>query len=219
VETGDRRPLKLHWFVCSEQQKESAPHEKLGRGRSRRRHKGELGKSCAMLEDPRSQTTLTARIGHVAGGQGRMRMLKKNAWTGGARDCRRGDGVQLARQRQRMHVNIAKHLQLETRHASSGRVRVGLRVQRSECKGQSAKFRECRPECSRAVDLETAAQRFRKHEGQSTAEDKPNGNAACVTSKPRAHCSRRYRDDGQRGPERATGSREGHRVPERDESQ
>jgi hypothetical protein len=56
-------------------------------------------------------------------------------------------------------------------------------------RGQSAKVRECRPECSRAVDLETAAQRFRKHEGQSTAEGKPNGNAACVTSKPRAHCA------------------------------
>jgi hypothetical protein len=82
VETGDRRPLKLHWFVCSEQQKESAPHEKLGRGRSRRRHKGGLGKSCAMLENPRSQTTSTARIGHVAGGQGRMRMLKKKRMDG-----------------------------------------------------------------------------------------------------------------------------------------
>jgi hypothetical protein len=78
----DRRPLKLHWFVCSEQQKESAPHEKLGSGRSRRREKGRLGKSCAMLEDPRSQTTSTARISHVAGGQGRMRMLKKKRMDG-----------------------------------------------------------------------------------------------------------------------------------------
>jgi hypothetical protein len=110
-----------------------------------------------------------------------MRMLKKkNAWTGGARDCHRGEGVQLAQQRQRMHVNIAKHLQLETRHTSRGRVRLSLRVQtgragngilhfqtaRSECRMQ-------RPECrdqGRAVDLETAAQRFRKHEGKSTAE-------------------------------------------------
>jgi hypothetical protein len=86
-----------------------------------------------------------------------------------------------------------------------------------------------RPECSRAVDLETTAQRFRKHERQSTAEGKPNGNAACVTSKPRAHCAaagtemmvregqregRRGSEmarDGQRGPERV---REGQRVPE-----
>jgi hypothetical protein len=103
----------------------------------------------------------------------------------------------------------------------------------------NGEIRVQRPECSRAVDLETAAQRFRKHEGQSTAEGKPNGNTACVTSKPRAHCSRRYRDDGQRGSEmvrdgqrgsemaregqrwseRARGSREGQRVPERDESQ
>jgi hypothetical protein len=85
-----------------------------------------------------------------------MRMLKKkNAWTGGARDCHRGEGVQLAQQRQRMHVDIAKHLQLETRHTSRGRVRVGLRVQTGRAGNgilhfQTVRSEECRMQSAEA---------------------------------------------------------------------
>jgi hypothetical protein len=156
VETGDRRPLKLHWFVCSEQQKESAPHEKLGR--SRRRQKGRLGKSCAMLEDPRSQTTSTARISHVAGGQGRMRMLKKKRMDGRSEGLSQGrrsaaGTATAANARQHCQTLAVGNEAHEQRTSAcgltcsdwacgqryfafpNGEVR---RVQNAECRGQSA---------------------------------------------------------------------------------
>jgi hypothetical protein len=156
VETGGRRPLKLHWFVCSEQQKESAPHEKLGRGRSRRRQKGGLGKLCAMLEDPHSQTTSTSRISHVAGGQGRMRMLKKKTHGRAER------GIVTGEKECSWHSNGSECTSTLPNTCSWKRGTraedecVGLRVQRSECKGQRVQAR-VQP-CSRLGNSSAAVQ-------------------------------------------------------------